>query len=179
MVIIDDLWDVSAWSIIKCAFPENNLGSRLIVTTRIKTVAGACCFGHHERILEMKPLSEEESRKLFFGRISGSEEACSGQLRDVSVQILKKCGGLPLAIISISGLLASESSNQKEKWKYVLNSLGSVSGTNLTLEAMRQILNLSYKNLPHHLKTCFLYLGMFQEDSSINKLELVIKTRGV
>ncbi|XP_048566321.1 disease resistance protein RGA5-like isoform X2 [Triticum urartu] len=173
LVIIDDLWDVSAWNIIKCVFPENNLGSRLIVTTRIKTLAEACCFGHHEHILEMKPLSEEESRKLFFGRISGSEEACSGQLRDVSVQILKKCGGLPLAIISISGLLASESSDQKEKWKYVLNSLGSVSGTNLTLEAMRQILNLSYKNLPHHLKTCFLYLGMFPEDYEIFRFDLL------
>ncbi|XBI68806.1 hypothetical protein VPH35_047958 [Triticum aestivum] len=173
LVIIDDLWDVSAWNIIKCVFPENNLGSRLIVTTRIKALAEACCFGHHEHILEMKPLSEEESRKLFFGRISGSEEACSGQLRDVSVQILKKCGGLPLAIISISGLLASESSNQKEKWKYVLNSLGSVSGTNLTLEAMRQILNLSYKNLPHHLKTCFLYLGMFPEDYEIFRFDLL------
>ncbi|VAH69710.1 unnamed protein product [Triticum turgidum subsp. durum] len=173
LVIIDDLWDVSAWSIIKCAFPENNLGSRLIVTTRIKTVAGACCFGHHEHILEMKPLSEEDSRKLCFGRIFCSEKACPGQLRDVSVEILKKCGGLPLAIISISSLLASDRSNQKERWKHVLNSLGSVSGTNLTLEAMRQILNLSYKNLPHHLKTCFLYLGMFLEDSEIYRHELV------
>jgi hypothetical protein len=173
LVIIDDLWDVSAWNIIKCAFPENNLGSRLIVTTRIKTLAEACCFGHHEHILEMKPLSEEDSRKLFLGRIFGSEEACSGQLRDVSVEILKKCGGLPLAIISISSLLASESSNQKERWKDAQNSLVSVSGTNLTLESMRQILNLSYKNLPHHLKTCFLYLGMFPEDSEIYRHELV------
>ena len=90
-----------------------NLGSRLIVTTRIKTVAEACCFGHHEHILEMKPLSEEDSRKLFFDRIFCSEEACPGQLRDVSVEILKKCGGLPLAIISISSLLASDRSNQK------------------------------------------------------------------
>ncbi|KAM3355005.1 hypothetical protein ACQJBY_025648 [Aegilops geniculata] len=84
-----------------------------------------------------------------------------------------KCGGLPLAIISISSLLTSGSSDQKERWKHVLNSLGSVSGTNLTLEAMRQILNLSYKNLPHHLKTCFLYLGMFLEDSEIYRHELV------
>ncbi|KAM3355009.1 hypothetical protein ACQJBY_025650 [Aegilops geniculata] len=173
LVIIDDLWDESAWNIIKCAFRENSLGSRLIVTTRIKTLAVACCFGHHKHILEMKPLIEEDSRKLFFGRIFGSEEACSDQLRGVSVQILKKCGGLPLAIISISSLLASESSDQKEKWKHVLNSLGSVSGTNLTLEAMRQILNLSYKNLPHHLKTCFLYLGMFPEDSEIYRHKLV------
>ena len=173
LVIIDDLWDVSAWRIIKCAFPENNLGSRLIVTTRIRIVAEACCFGHHEHILEMKPLSGEDSRKLFFDRIFFSEEACPVQLRHVSVDILKKCGGLPLAIISISSLLASGSSNQKERWEHVQNSLGSVSGTNLTLEAIRQILNLSYKNLPHHLKTCFLYLGMFPEDSEILKYELV------
>ncbi|XBJ03030.1 hypothetical protein VPH35_022276 [Triticum aestivum] len=173
LVIIDDLWDVSAWNIIKCAFPENNLGSRLIVTTRIKNVAEACCSGHHEHILEMIPLNEQDSRKLFFGRIFGCEEACSGQLRDVSVEILKKCGGLPLAIISISSLLSSESSDQKERWKHVLDSLGSVPGTNLTLEAMRQILNLSYKNLPRHLKTCFLYLGMFPEDYKIYKDKLV------
>nr|XP_045090337.1 disease resistance protein RGA5-like [Aegilops tauschii subsp. strangulata] len=173
LVIIDDLWDVSAWNIIRCAFPENNLGTRLIITTRIKTVAEACCFGHHEHILEMKPLSEEDSRKLFFDRIFCSGEACLGQLKDVLVEILKKCGGLPLAIISISSLLASESADQKERWENVLNSLGSVSGTNLTLEAMRQILNLSYKNLPHHLKTCFLYLGMFPEDSEIYRHQLV------
>ncbi|XP_037416054.1 disease resistance protein RGA5-like [Triticum dicoccoides] len=172
LVIIDDLWDVSAWNIIKCAFPENNLGSRLIVTTRIKTVAEAC-FGHHEHILEMKPLSEENSRKLFFDRIFCPDGACPGQLKDVSIEILKKCGGLPLAIISISSLLASESSHQKERWKHVQNSLGSVSGTNITLEAMRHILNLSYKNLPHHLKTCFLYLGMFPEDSEIHMYKLV------
>ncbi|XP_037416052.1 disease resistance protein RGA5-like [Triticum dicoccoides] len=172
-IIIDDLWDVSAWNVIRCAFLENNLGSRLIVTTRIKNVAEACCLGHHDQILEMKPLSEEDSRKLFFDRIFCSEEACPGQLRDVSLEILKKCGGLPLAIISISSLLASESSDQKERWKHVLNSLGSVSGTNLTLEAMRQILNLSYQNLSHHLKTCFLYLAMFPEDSEIYSYELV------
>ncbi|VAH85875.1 unnamed protein product [Triticum turgidum subsp. durum] len=172
-IVIDDLWDVAAWSIIKCAFQENNLGSRLIVTTRIKNVAEACSSGHHEHILEMKPLSEEDSKKLFFERIFSSEEACPGQLRDVSVEILKKCGGLPLAIISISSILASGSSDQKERWNHVLDSLGSVSGTNLTLEAMRQILNLSYKNLPHHLKTCFLYLGMFLEDSEIYRRELV------
>ncbi|VAH85885.1 unnamed protein product [Triticum turgidum subsp. durum] len=173
LVVIDDLWDASAWNIIKCAFPENELHSRLIVTTRIKNVAAACCLGHHKHILEMKPLSEEDSRKLFFDRIFCSEEACPSQLRDVSVEILKKCGGLPLAIISISSLLASGTFNQKERWKHVQNSLGSLSGTNLTLEAMRQILNLSYKNLPHHLRTCFLYLGMFLEDSEIYRDELV------
>ncbi|KAF7076877.1 hypothetical protein CFC21_081478 [Triticum aestivum] len=153
LIIIDDLWGVSDWDIIKRAFPENELGSRAIVTTRVQEVAGACCSRHHDYILQMKPLNDKHSRRLFFGRIFGREDACPNPLRDVSVEILNKCGGLPLAIISIAGLLASESHNQEE-WEHVRNSLGSMSGTKLTLKGMRQILNLSYKDLPCQLKTC-------------------------
>ncbi|KAF7005014.1 hypothetical protein CFC21_020166 [Triticum aestivum] len=171
LIIIDDLWDVSAWEFIKCAFPENDLASRVIVTTRSLEVATACCSPHHEYILQMKPLSNEDSRKLFFGRIFGSEDICPNHLRDVSVEILNKCGGLPLAIISIAGLLASEGPKEEE-WEHVRNSLGSMSGTKLTLNGMRQILNLSYKDLPSHLKTCLLYLAMYPEDYTILRSEL-------
>ncbi|KAF8725562.1 hypothetical protein HU200_020096 [Digitaria exilis] len=44
---------------------------------------------------------------------------------------------------------------------------------NPTLEGMRQILSLSYTNLPHCLKTCVLYLGMYPEDHTISKSDLV------
>ncbi|KAF7019799.1 unnamed protein product [Triticum aestivum] len=171
LIIIDDLWDVSAWEFIKCAFPENDLASRVIVTTRSLEVATACSSPHHEYILQMKPLSNEDSRKLFFGRIFGSEDVCPNHLRDISVEILKKCGGLPLAIISIAGLLASEGPKEEE-WKHVRSSLGSMSGTKLTLNGMRQILNLSYKDLPSHLKTCLLYLAMYPEDYTIKRSNL-------
>ncbi|VAH39491.1 unnamed protein product [Triticum turgidum subsp. durum] len=171
LIIIDDLWDVSAWEFIKCVFPENDLASRVIVTTRSLEVATACCSPHHEYILQMKPLSNEDSRKLFFGRIFGSEDICPNHLRDVSVEILNKCGGLPLAIISIAGLLASEGPNEEE-WEHVRNSLGSMSGTKLTLNGMRQILNLSYKDLPSHLKTCLLYLAMYPEDYTILRSDM-------
>ncbi|KAK1698244.1 hypothetical protein QYE76_014941 [Lolium multiflorum] len=171
-IIIDDLWDISAWNVIKCVFPENDLGSRVIVTTRKLGVAQECCFSRDENIFRMKPLSEEDSRRLFFDRIFGSEEACPSQLKDSSTEILKKCGGLPLAIISISSLLASEQYNQTERWAYVQNSLGSISGTNPTLEAMREILSFSYKDLPRYLKTCFLYLGMYPEDHTIRRRDL-------
>ncbi|KAE8782344.1 putative late blight resistance protein-R1B-14-like protein [Hordeum vulgare] len=170
LIIIDDIWDVSAWDIIKCAFPENHLGSRVITTTRIQVVAKACCFHGHGHILEMKPLNDKYSRRLFFGRIFGSEEACPLHLRDVSVEILKKCGSLPLAIVTISSMLASEDSIQKERWEHVRSCLGSL--TNLTLEGVRRILNLSYRELPLHLKTCLLYLGMYPEDYIISRYDL-------
>jgi len=95
----------------------------------------------------MKPLDKEASRRLFFHRIFDSEDACPGELKEVSSQILRKCGGLPLAIIIISSLLASQANKVKEDWEYVQNSIGSNVATD-RLEVMRQILNLSYKNLP-------------------------------
>jgi disease resistance protein RPM1 len=161
-LIIDDIWDVQAWYVIKCAFPANDLGSRVVATTRVQDVAKACSPRRCDYILNMKPLGYKDSRRLFLGRIFGSEEACPHNLRGISVKILKKCGGLPLALISTSSLLASEGTEKMERWEHVRTSLGS--GSNISLNRMRQILNLSYTDLPCHLKTCLLYIGMYPED---------------
>uniref|UniRef100_A0A453J7M9 Uncharacterized protein n=1 Tax=Aegilops tauschii subsp. strangulata TaxID=200361 RepID=A0A453J7M9_AEGTS len=172
LIIIDDLWGTAAWDIIKCVFVKNDLASRVVLTTRNKEVAMRCCSHHHDCILQMKPLNNEDSARLFFSRIFGSKEACPPQLRDVSVEIIKKCGGLPLAVISISSMLASKGCDQKEWWEYVQNSLGPRSNYMLEVEGMMQILNLSYIDLPPYLKTCFLYLGMHPEDYQMERSNL-------
>ncbi|KAF6987320.1 hypothetical protein CFC21_004975 [Triticum aestivum] len=44
LVIIDDIWDEKLWEGINFAFSSrNNLGSRLITTTRIVSVSNSCC----------------------------------------------------------------------------------------------------------------------------------------
>uniref|UniRef100_J3MR54 NB-ARC domain-containing protein n=1 Tax=Oryza brachyantha TaxID=4533 RepID=J3MR54_ORYBR len=143
LFVVDDLWDAPTWDIIRCVFPENGMGSRVIVTTRVEDVARWVCCNHRQFIHRMEPLSDENSRRLFFNRIFGSEDGCPSQFREISSQILKKCGG----------------------------TCGS--GTNPTLEGMRQILNLSYKDLPPHLRTCFLYLGIYPEDFTIKRDNLI------
>ncbi|XP_040376648.1 disease resistance protein RGA5-like [Oryza brachyantha] len=173
LVIIDDLWETSVWDVLKCAFPDNNCGSRVITTTRVESVAKTCCNYQVECIYKMNPLNDEDSRILFFNRIFGPGVACPSELKDVSSKILEKCGGLPLAIITIASLLASQAGKVKEEWEHVQNSLGSKLGIDPTVEGMRQILNLSYRNLPPHLKTCFLYLGAYPEDCIIWKDDLV------
>uniref|UniRef100_A0ACD5XCK4 Uncharacterized protein n=2 Tax=Avena sativa TaxID=4498 RepID=A0ACD5XCK4_AVESA len=169
-IIIDDLWDTSAWDIIKCAFPENNHGSRVLTTTRIYSVAAACCSRSRGCVYTMKALKDNDSRRLFFSRIFGSEDSCPTELEDISIDILKKCGGIPLAVISISSLLADQ---PKPKFEYVRKSLGFMFDGNPTLDQMRQILELSFRNLPNHLKTCLLYLGMYPEDDKIYRADLL------
>ncbi|KAF8661011.1 hypothetical protein HU200_057099 [Digitaria exilis] len=135
LIVIDDIWDASAWDIIRCALPENKNGSRVITTTRIEAVARACCSGDNECVYKMEVLSDQESRSLFFKRIFGSEDTFPSYLNKVSTEILKKCGGLPLAIITISSLLASQPNKlKKEQWEYVRNSLCSNFELNTTLE---------------------------------------------
>uniref|UniRef100_A0A0D9X5D1 AAA+ ATPase domain-containing protein n=1 Tax=Leersia perrieri TaxID=77586 RepID=A0A0D9X5D1_9ORYZ len=172
LIVVDDLWKQEAWNIISCAFPENGNGSRVIVTTRVKDVACWAC-SNHRYIYKMEPLNNEDSKRLFFKRVFGSEDGCSSRYEKVSSEILKKCGGLPLAIITIASLLACQPTRIMEKWENIRNSLGTSFGANPSLEGMRQILNLSYKNLPLYLRTCLLYLAKYPEDDYINMDDVV------
>nr|UBY07247.1 NBS-LRR disease resistance protein [Dasypyrum villosum] len=152
LIVVDDLWDQSAWNIISCAFPEDGNGSRVIVTTR---------------------LGDQDSRSLFYNRVFRSEDGCPPQFKEVSAEILKKCGGLPLAIITIASLLASRQARSRSEWESIRDSLSAKFATKPTLEEMRSILNLSYMHLPLYLRACFLYLGMYPEDRKISKVDLV------
>ncbi|TVU17000.1 hypothetical protein EJB05_33006, partial [Eragrostis curvula] len=173
-IVIDDIWNATTWTVISCAFPDNKNGSRVIATTRIETVATACCSNQYQYVYKMKALGTEDSRRLFFKRVFGSDDTCPSYLEEVSNIILKRCGGLPLAIITVSSHLATQGNKlNKEQWEETLDSLGSNLELNPTLEGMRQVLNLSYTSLPHCLKTCVLYLGMYPEDHTISKNDLV------
>ncbi|XBH81436.1 hypothetical protein VPH35_107008 [Triticum aestivum] len=66
LIVIDDIWSISAWNAIKYAFPENNFCSRIIATTRIVDVARSCCLDGNGRMYEMEALSDLHSKRLFF-----------------------------------------------------------------------------------------------------------------
>uniref|UniRef100_A0A0E0J4I4 Uncharacterized protein n=1 Tax=Oryza nivara TaxID=4536 RepID=A0A0E0J4I4_ORYNI len=175
-VVIDDIWSTQAWNIIKCALPENTYGCRILLTTRNGNVAKTCCYPQNDTVYEIRPLTEADSKGLFFRRIFGSEDRCPIHLRDVSVEIIDKCGGLPLALITIASLLNVKSKN-REEWLNIRNSIGLGLEENSDIDDMKRILSLSYSDLPHHLKTCLLYLSMYPEDCQINVDHLLRRWR--
>ncbi|CAL5010588.1 unnamed protein product [Urochloa decumbens] len=168
LIVIDDIWDKKPWDeVIGHALQENNMRSRIIITTRIIDVAE-----HLGGLYNLQPLSDESSEMLFYGRIFGSEVSCPMKFSEVSKKILKKCGGVPLAIVTISSLLANKLDNVEE-WFNVCKSIGSGVEGNPDMARMRKILLLSYYDLPSHLKTCLLYLRVFPEDYEIGKDGLI------
>ncbi|KAF8658026.1 hypothetical protein HU200_059488 [Digitaria exilis] len=149
LIVIDDLWSINAWNRIESALVKNNY---------------TCCTGFPEHVYYMEPLSDLHSRWLFFKR----------EFREISASMLRKCKGVPLAIISIASLLAIKTRHM-DTWEKILKSLGSELDTNHNLEWMSHVLNLSYNDLDPELKTCFLYLGTYPEDHEIERDDLLNK----
>lgn len=143
-----------------------------MTTTRIVSIAKSCCSPHHDHVYEIMPLSTDNSKYLFFKRIFGSKHICPPHLTEVSSEILEKCSGSPLAIVTMASLLANKAST-KQEWDRVYNSIGSTLEKDPDVEEMRRILSLSYDDLPHHLKMCLLYLSIFPEDYEIERDQLV------
>ncbi|KAK8460779.1 hypothetical protein SEVIR_2G389700v4 [Setaria viridis] len=169
LIVLDDIWSIAAWEAFRFSLPDSNNGSRVLVTTRIRAVAHSCCFYEYDRAYEIEPLTNYESRDLFFKRIFGSTVNCPENLREISEKILGKCGGSPLAIVSIAGLLTSKPVHSKDQWQKIYSSLGTELETSPSLERLKKILELSYNDLPYHLKTCFLYLSIYPEDHKIRR----------
>uniref|UniRef100_A0ACD5ZZG4 Uncharacterized protein n=1 Tax=Avena sativa TaxID=4498 RepID=A0ACD5ZZG4_AVESA len=169
-VVIDDVWSAEEWNTIRLALLNNNCGGRIITTTRNNEVA-SCCSLRGGRVYEMEPLSFADSKRLFLKRAFGTEDLCYSHLEEVSNKISIKCSGLPLAIITVSSLLADQ--HAEDEWKRVLAAIGSALAKDPGADKMTKILSLSYFDLPHHLRTCLLYLTMFPEDSTIIKQHLI------
>ncbi|KAF2297333.1 hypothetical protein GH714_021628 [Hevea brasiliensis] len=84
-------------------------------------------------------------------------EGCFGK-------ILSRCQGLPLAIVSIAGVLATKDKARIDEWEMVRRSLGAALEDN---DRLKSILSLSYNDLPHYLKYCLLYFSIFPVGSPI------------
>lgn len=164
LIVLDDIWDFQAWTDMERYFPNNENGSRILMTSRIEDVAlnirmkNSCPY-------YLPILSEDKSWELFQCKVF-----CDGkipeELKEIGKRIVARCKGLPLAIVVIAGLLSKEEKTE-QCWRHVGENIVSSSINNNALKQLMDILALSYKHLPSPLKSCFLYFGLFPEDSEI------------
>ncbi|KAI8537653.1 hypothetical protein RHMOL_Rhmol09G0040700 [Rhododendron molle] len=160
VVVFDDVWGPNAWEVMKFAPPDCCSGSRIVFTTRKSDIAASIEIFSH--VYRLQPLPEEEAWKLFCMKAFRRENkgVCPKELESMSRSMLKKCGGLPLAIVAIGSLLSIKDKLVLE-WMRVHDSLYSEMKSDSSLESLERILLLSYHDLPYHLKCCFLYLSIF------------------
>nr|UBY06955.1 NBS-LRR disease resistance protein [Dasypyrum villosum] len=154
-LVLDDVWNHGAWGdVLKT--PLVNVvapGSRVLITTRDEKVARGMKAElpyHHVNKLE-----EEDAWSLLKKQILSSETNGHeiDMLKDIGLQIIAKCDGLPLTVKVMGGLLCQKD-NKRRDWEMVLDdSIWSVSGMP---EELNHAVYLSYEDLPCSIKQCFL-----------------------
>ncbi|KAM3340071.1 putative late blight resistance protein R1B-23 isoform X2 [Capsicum galapagoense] len=163
LIFIDDIWEASVWDDLNLCFRNANNGSRIILTTRHYDVASYA--KHVSDPLVLRLLSNEESWILLQNKVFNTE-TCPLALEDVGKSIAQKCGGLPLSIVLVAGILA-KMEKERHRWEQVTTKL-----SQHIQDLSEHTIDLSYQDLPHHLRTCFLYFAVFSEDEEIQVSKL-------
>ncbi|OWM86803.1 putative disease resistance protein RGA3 [Punica granatum] len=169
LLVLDDAWNENPreWLKLHGLLQNGAKGSKILVTTRTPRVARTMTDALHE----LSGLSEEESLSLL-KRITRKEalEWRNQNLEMVAKEILKKCAGVPLAIMTIGRLLLF-SRNAKEDWPKFKNI--DLWRINQEEGDIMPSLKMSYDFLPSHLKQCFAYCSVFPKDYELEPRELV------
>ncbi|KAF4374935.1 hypothetical protein G4B88_004686 [Cannabis sativa] len=184
LVVLDDIWTTTTWDLLKHVFPTTTQGdahSKILLTTRNKVVA--LHADPHGFIHKPLFLNDNESWELFQNKCSsiGTDSSDSNddeeRKKELAVEMLKKCSGLPLAIIVLAGLLSKK--HTIHDWELMKANVILCIGqgdqqhdVDSNYRGVSGVLGLSYSELPRHLKPCFLYLARYAEDVPIRAKEL-------
>ena len=173
-MVLDDVWNKTQqlafglsqekWNTLKSVFKCGSKGSSILVSTRDEVVAaimGTC------QAYPLHGLSDNEWWLLFKQYAFGNDKEEREELL-IGKDIVKKCGGLPLAAQALGGLMRSRSG--ENEWLEVKESkLWDLEQENSILLSLR----LSYFYLTPTLKRCFAFCCMFPKDTKIKKETLI------
>nr|XP_027098614.1 putative late blight resistance protein homolog R1A-3 [Coffea arabica] len=168
LIVMDDMWSTEAWDDLERSFPDDKNGSRLLITSRIQNVALNAKPNSDPYLLRL--LTDDESWSLLQLK-SFHGKGCPTELLGVGKEIAQQCKGLPLSVVAVAGLL-ERTEKKPDLWKQIVDSLSRRLIDDPQTQC-KEILELSYEQLPYNLKACFLYFGAFLEDKDISVRKLI------
>ncbi|XP_019166807.1 PREDICTED: putative late blight resistance protein homolog R1A-4 isoform X2 [Ipomoea nil] len=156
LIVLDNImskqtWE-QAWTDVRDCVFNGLVGSCILLVTRHLDLK---VHTHKMTLLDPK-----ESWELFCNILSIDEEHLAPKFEKIRNRVVEKCDGLPQLIVEVAKRL-SKCNNIQQGWEKIekeLESLGLLD---------RNALSVSYNMLPHHLKVCFLYFGVFPKRKKI------------
>ncbi|CDP15464.1 unnamed protein product [Coffea canephora] len=172
LLVLDDVWDVSQgalWAgfLDSLRGISSAKGSWVIVTTRNKRVANITAFASDP--WPLKVLSNDDCW-LIISKNAFRDREAPGDLKELGLELAKKCQGLPLAASVLGGMLRIRERNE---WQSILDTglqnIGGDEDGDIT-----KILKLSFDHLPYpSLKKCFAYCSIFPQDFEMERNQLI------
>ncbi|CAI9115855.1 OLC1v1016862C4 [Oldenlandia corymbosa var. corymbosa] len=114
LMILDDIWDTQVWNSLKMSFPDDDKGSRILLTSRQETIGLE--INPHSEPHRLRALNHDESWELFRKKMCFDQSCPSEEVIARAKTIAKSCKGLPLMILIVAGFLAN---TEPSKWEEV------------------------------------------------------------
>ncbi|CAI9264119.1 unnamed protein product [Lactuca saligna] len=171
LLVLDDVWvkERPYWEEFRSCMlnVSSQNGSGILVTTRKHEIG---THDMHMDACHLNGLSDNHCWDIFREKAFVAGTSVSPELVKIGGDIVEKCGGLPLLLNVIGGMLAHY--NDIEKWLSIKNS--KVWDLEEERDRVQKNLELSFDNLPNSIvKQCFAYCSIFKKDTVMEREELV------
>ncbi|KAJ0483343.1 putative P-loop containing nucleoside triphosphate hydrolase, leucine-rich repeat domain superfamily [Helianthus annuus] len=171
LLVLDDIWGESYedWETLVRPLYTCAPGSKIIITTRKDQLLKQLVYNPLHK--QLHSLSDDDALSLLARNALGVDNFDSHlSLKPYAQGIVKKCGGLPLALIALGRLLRTKR-DEADHWINVSNSdIWRLKVKGGVLPALR----LSYDDLSAPLKRLFAYCSLFPKDYLFNKKDLIL-----
>ncbi|GJZ26846.1 NB-ARC domains-containing protein [Tanacetum coccineum] len=169
LLVLDDIWTENCkdWDTLVRPFSACTRGSKVIITTRKHQLLNELGYS---QLNPLQCLSHDDAVSLFWQHARDANDVDSyKKLKEHGEKIVRKCEGLPLALIALGRLLRRKF--DEEGWKEVVDSqIWCLKEGGGIINALK----LSYHELPASLKQLFAYCSLFPKDDLFEKDGLVL-----
>uniref|UniRef100_A0ACD6A0R0 Uncharacterized protein n=1 Tax=Avena sativa TaxID=4498 RepID=A0ACD6A0R0_AVESA len=173
LLVIDGEVSSTEWKRILSDLPSGKAGSRVVQITQTKPELSPATL---KRVL-LDDLKEDDSTNLFLQTLLFMEDQGEKYRKDVEEAVREKqygkdifeiTGGLPLAVVLLSGLLRTK--EYPGEWDKVFKYL---KVNAVQWKRLDSVLSMCFDDLPHDLKSCFLYFAALPVNTLIRARSLV------
>ncbi|KAG8492256.1 hypothetical protein CXB51_009934 [Gossypium anomalum] len=170
LIILDDIWEsINLKKKIGIPIGDDHKGCKVLLTTRRQQV---CRAMDCQNVVQLGCLDDDEAWTLFEKK-AGLDDFSDDSIRTPAKKIVKKCGGLPIAIVPLASALKGKTHHE---WQAAYRRLKDRRLTEIedVEENAYVCLEASFDYLKNmETKTCFLLCSLFPEDDEIYVENLV------
>ncbi|KAB2607013.1 disease resistance protein [Pyrus ussuriensis x Pyrus communis] len=162
LIVLDDVWTELDFKAIGLPYEHTNKGCKILLTSRNLEV---CNEMRSQQIIEVGTLTTEESEELFREMVGESFD--DPDLHSTPKDVVKECGGLPIALVTVGKALEKK---KKHEWEDALNQLRNSNPVNIpgVDSKVYSSIKLSYDGLESdEARSCLLLCCLFPEDYNI------------
>ncbi|XP_039137110.1 probable disease resistance protein At4g14610 [Dioscorea cayenensis subsp. rotundata] len=176
VLLLDNIWEEVDLINLGIPHPYSDDNStkqykhNVIFTTQSEDVCAK--MGAGENTIKVECLEPDEAWDLFKDNVNLDVIESDEKFNEIAKQVMRKCGGLPLALKVVGKAMSNKKSVQD--WDFILKSIEN-SGIEVVQgvqESLLPILKFSYDNLPQNIQECFLCASILRWLHKDDLLEL-------